>query len=132
MNGDPSMVMVPAINQYSNNYVIPLFHNFSTNFITIFVSPEHYQPEDIYVNNVSLPNSNWTAIYCPNTTVCGYSTYTNLAAGDHQIYHKNKAATMGIIAYGFGVRIFYGFPVGLQIDGVQGMLQIFILIHVQL
>ena len=69
--GDPFMVMLPANNQYSNNHVIPLFHNnFSTNFITVFVSPEHYQPEYIYVDDMSLHNYKWTAIHCPNNTIC--------------------------------------------------------------
>ena len=73
-------------------------------------------------DDVSLHNSKWTAIYCPNNTICGYSTYASLDAGDHRIYHKNKAATIGIVAYGFGVDVSYGFPAGFQIGGVQGML----------
>ena len=120
--GDPFMVMVPAIDQYSNNYVIPLFHQFSANFISIFVSPEHYQPKDIYVDDVSLQTSTWTAIYCPSNSLCGYSAYVSLAAGDHRIYHTNKLATIGVIAYGFGWYVSYGYLGGLRPAVMQGML----------
>ena len=120
--GDPFMVVVPAIDQYSNNYYIPLFHQFSTNYVSIFVSPEHYQPEHIYVDDVSLQDSNWTAIYCPSNTTCGYSAYANLSAGDYRIYHTNKLATIGVIAYGFGWYVSYGYPGGLQSAVMQGML----------
>ena len=120
--GDPFMIMVPAIDQYSNNYVIPFFHQFSRNFITIFVSPEHYQPEDIYVDDVSLEDSNWTAIDCPSDAICGYSVYSNLSTGDHQIYHKNTEATFGVIAYGFDEIVSYGYPGGLRTTVRQGML----------
>ena len=120
--GDPFMVVVPTIDQYSNNYVIPLFYPFSTNHISIFVSPEHYQPKDIYVDDVSLRTSTWTAIYCPSKTTCGYSTYVSLAAGDHRIYHTNKVATIGVIAYGFGWHVSYGYLGGLQSAIMQGML----------
>ena len=121
-HGDPFMVVVPAIDQYRNNYVIPLFHQFSTNFISIFASPEHYQPKDIYVDDVSLQTSTWTAIYCSSNRTCGYSAYANLSAGDHRIYHTNKLATIGVIAYGFGWYVSYGYPGGLRPAIMQGML----------
>ena len=121
--GDPFMIMVPAIDQYSNNYVIPLFRQFPRNFVTIFVSPEYYQPEDIYVDDVSLENSNWTAIHCPSDAICGYSAYgTNLPTRDHHIYHKNTEATFGVIAYGFDEIVSYGYPGGLRTTVRQGML----------
>ena len=120
--GDPFVVVVPAIDQYSNKYNIPLFHQFSTNYISIFVSPEHYQPEDIYVDDVSLEDSDWTAIDCPSNTTCGYSAYVSLAAGDHHIYHINQLATIGIIAYGFDKDVSYGYPGGLRPAVMQCML----------
>ena len=118
--GDPFMITVPAINQYRNNYVVPLFHQISTNFITVFVSPEHYQPEDIYVDDVSLEGSNWTAIPCSGNTTCGYSAYATLAAGDHRIYHKTKSANIGVVAYGFDTGVSYGFPASFYSAGEQG------------
>ena len=117
-HGDPFMVVIPGIDQYSNNYVIPLFHQFSQNYISIFVSPEHYQPKDIYVDN---QNFTWTAIYCASKTTCGYSAYVSLAAGDHRIYHINKVVTIGVIAYGFDKGVSYGYPGGLRPVVMQGM-----------
>ena len=119
--GDTFMTLVPAIDQYSNNYVVPI-HPFPVNFITIFVSTEHYQPENIYVDDVSLEDTKWTAIYCASNTTCGYSAYASLTPGDHQVYHANKAATIGVIAYGLGSSVSYGFPADFNNGGTQGML----------
>ena len=124
--GYPFMIVVPAIDQYSNDYVVPLFHQFPANFLTIFVSPEHYQPEDIYVDDVSLEHFLWRIIHCPSNTTCGYGAYASLAAGDHRVYHKNKAATIGVIAYGLGRSVSYGFPAGFEIRGMQGIYAVII------
>ena len=121
-DSDPFMTVIPAIDQYSNNYVIPFSSHFPANFITIFVTAEHYHPEDIYVDDVSLGNLNWTAISCPSNTTCGYSAYAILAPGDHRIYHTNKAGTIGVIAYGFNDGVSYGFPAGVHKTAVQGTL----------
>ena len=119
--GDPFMAMIPAIAPYSNNYIIPIFPQFIINFVTIFVLPKDYQPGHIYVDDVSLEHSNWTVIYCPSSIICGYSTYVSLAAGDHQIRHKNKTATIGVIAYGFDITVAYGYPGGFLPAVSQGM-----------
>ena len=62
--GDPFMMMIPPIEQYSNSYVINVLTDFSTNFITIFVTPEHFQPERIFIDDMSQELAVWTTIYC--------------------------------------------------------------------
>ena len=112
--GDPFMVVVPAIDQYSNNYVIRYSISFlQISFLYLCLLNTTSQKIYNYVDGVSLQTSTWTAIYCPRNTTCGYSAYVSLSAGDHQIYHTNKLATIGVIAYGLGWRVSYGYPGGL-------------------
>ena len=60
--GDPFMTMVTPVEQYSNNYVFTVLSNFSTNFITIHVAPDFFQPDRIFVDNMSLENSSFTEV----------------------------------------------------------------------
>ena len=107
--GDPFMLMIPATDQYSNHFSISFLQ---ISLYTIFVSPEHYQPEDIYVDDMTLEDSNWTAIHCSRNITCGYSAHVPLAVGYHQMHHKNAVATIGLIAYGFDSFVSYGHPGG--------------------
>ena len=47
--GDPFMMIIPAIEQYDNDYNIFMPHEFSRQFVTVFVTPEYYQPDILYI-----------------------------------------------------------------------------------
>ena len=66
------MMMIPPVEQYSNNYVFSALSNFSTNYIKIYVATEYYQPNRIFVDDTSLVVSSWTSVYCSNSLLCGY------------------------------------------------------------
>jgi len=117
--GDPFMTMIPPVEQYSNNYVLNVLPEFSTNYLTIYVAPEFFQPERIFVDNSSLISANWTAVYCSTSTLCGYITRENLTAGEHSLYHQDAGARVGVSAYGFNEFNSYGYPGGLQLIPVQ-------------
>ena len=113
--GDPFMMIIPAIEQYDNDYNIFMPHEFSRQFVTIFVTPEYYHPAMIYIDDVSQEGANWAAINCRSrgTTICGYATYAELPAGTHQLYHADFRATIGVSVYGFNAKNSYGYPGGL-------------------
>ena len=111
---DPSQIMVPPIKQYSNAYLFNARSEFSAHYITMFVSPEHFQPEKIFVDDVSQEGTNWIAIYCADGTVCGYTAYASLGVGDHRVYHNDTSAQIGLVAYGYSHGDSYGYPVGLR------------------
>ena len=117
--GDPFMMMLPPIEQYSNNYVFNVLSEFSMNFITLFVAPEYYQPEKIFVHDASQSGNSWTSIYCVDGTLCGYTAYASLAAGEHRLYHTDTSARVGVSAYGFNSYNSYGYPGGLQLVPIQ-------------
>ena len=115
ITGDPFMMMIPPVEQYSNNYVLKALSSFSTNYITIYVATEYYQPNRIFVDNTSQVNSSWTSVYCSNSLLCGYITRVNLTAGEHIVYHQYSHARIGVSAYGFCRHNSYGYPGGLKL-----------------
>ena len=117
--GDPLMMMITPVEQYSNNYVFDVLPEFMINYITIYITPDNFFPQDIIVDGDSLENATWTTVYCTDTTICGYITYVNLTAGQHQLYHKDVTARIGVSAYGFNSYNSYGYPGGLQLEPIQ-------------
>ena len=114
ITGDPFMMMIPPVEQYSNNYVLYALSSFSTNYITIYVATEYYQPNRIFVDDTSQVSSLWTSVYCSNSRPCGYITRVNLTAGEHRLYHQDLHARIGVSAYGFSYATSYGYPGGLK------------------
>ncbi len=117
--GDPFMMMIPPVEQYSNNYVLNVLSAFSTNYITIYVAARYYQPDRIFVDNNSQRNSAWSAVRCVNNSICGYITRVSLAAGEHHLYHQDPQARVGVSAYGFNTYNSYGYPGGLKLTPIQ-------------
>ena len=116
--GDPFMMMIPPIEQYSNNYVFEILEEFANNFITIYVAPEHYQPQSILLDGSTLDE--WVAVSCAlNETVCGYITRVSVSSGEHRLLHLDSSAQVGVSAYGFNSFNSYGYPGGLRLIPVQ-------------
>ena len=108
--GDPFMMTLPSIEQYSNNYPVIVPSQFTNSVITVYVPPEYYQPEKIFVNEMSQIDAIWTKIPCKNQTACGYTAYIRVGAGKHSVYHYNAYARIGVSVYGFASYIGYGYP----------------------
>ena len=117
--GDPFMMMVTPTEQFSNNYVFIVLPEFSTNYITVAVTPDDFEPRNIHVDDVDLVNAVWNTVYCSDTTVCGYVTYVTLNPGEHQLYHSDVSAHIGVSAYGFNSFNSYGYPGGLELVPIQ-------------
>ena len=117
--GDPLMMMIPPVEQYSNNYVLNVLSSFATNYITIYVAAKYYQSQDIVIDNTNQRNAVWTAVRCVNNSVCGYITRVSLAAGEHHLYHQNPEARVGVSAYGFNSYNSYGYSGGLKLTPIQ-------------
>ena len=114
ITGDPFMMMIPPVEQYSNNYVFNIPSGFTTNYITIYVSTRHYQPNKILLDSASLLSSTWTEIYCSSGRICGYITRVALSAGNHKLLHVDFDARIGVSVYGFSIVNSYGYPGGLK------------------
>ena len=119
--GDTFMSMIPPITQYSNNYVLEAFNLGYMSYMTLYVSPEHFHPNSILVDNVPL-NTEWTAVYCSNM-VCGYIARFAVSPGTHRVLHQRQNARLGVSMYGFILSGSYGYPGGLQLTPVQSKLK---------
>ena len=118
--GDPFMAMIPPIEQYSNNYIFTVLPDFATNYISVFIAPQHFQSEQIFLDGANLQNATWTPVYC-NNVVCGYITRIPLDADrEHSLYHADLDGRIGVLAYGFNSYNSYGYPGGLQLSPIQG------------
>ena len=116
ITGDPFMMVIPPVEQYSNNYVFNIPSAFTTNYIIIYVSTRYYQPNKILLDDSEyLLNSTWTEIYCSNGRICGYITRVALSAGDHSLLHVDSDARIGVSVYGFRIYNSYGYPGGLKL-----------------
>ena len=118
-NGDPFMMMIPPVEQYSNNYTFVTRSGFQ-NAITITVEEEFLNSEDILLNGNSLNSSSWTEIYCSNQTVCAYGTRVSLNVGTNFIYHRDATARLGTFVYGFSQGVSYGYPAGVELLPISG------------
>ena len=117
--GDPFMMMIPPVEQYSNNYTFVTQSNFQ-NAITITVASEFFNSGRIILNGSSLSSATWTRIYCSTNTVCGYGTVVSVGVGRNFIYHRDPTASFGVYVYGFTRHTSYGYPAGMHLDPISG------------
>ena len=111
--GDPSMIIVPAITQYCNQYSLPTIQptdrsfNFD-HYMNILIPAPFYQLDQIIFNNQSLNcyNLNFTVIKQGGIPRV-YAAQVDLTEGVHTLYHTNPAATLGVIMYGFMSQTFF-------------------------
>ena len=109
-SSDPFMMNIPPVDQYTNKYVVVIPAEFSSNVITIFVTPEYYQPERIFVDEVNQNDANWTDIPCQNDSlVCGYAATIVVDEGQHRVFHESTSAKMSVSVYGFSRDNGYGY-----------------------
>ena len=121
--GDPFMMMIPPVEQYSNNYTFVTQSGFQ-NAITVTVEAEFFNTDDTVLNGSSLNSANWTEIFCSNQTLCAYGTRVALSVGTNFIYHRNVTARLGTFVYGFLQDVSYGYPAGMQLAPISGTVAI--------
>ena len=118
-NGDPFMMMIPPIEQYSNNYTFVTQSGFQ-NAVTVTVASEFFNTGNIILNGNSLTSATWSRIYCSTQTLCGYGTRVTLSVGRNFIYHRDPTAKLGTFVYGFLQSVGYGYPAGMQLSPISG------------
>ena len=123
--GDSFMMTLPSIEQYSNNYAVIVPSQFPVSVVAIYVPPEYFQPEKIFVNEINQRDANWATIPCANQTTCGYAAYISVGAGKYSVYHHNAYARIGVSVYGFENAFGYGYPAvgALRSVPIQGINQ---------
>ncbi len=115
--GDPFMMIIPPIEQFTNNYLVESFSIFESNYLTMYVSSECFQIAQVLLDNSIV--TDWQNVTCSSGEVCGYISRTNVSTGVHSIHHQNSSAVLGVSVYGFSAFVSYGCPGGMRLSPIQ-------------
>lgn len=113
-SGDPLMMMVPPVSQYSNHHILKTISTFSQNFITLFVAPEFFQPQSILVDGSNLDEELWIEVLCSDGSVCGNIASVEVPGGDYQVVHQGVNGKIGVSVHGMSIAHSYGYIGGIQ------------------
>ena len=116
ITGDPTMIIVPAVSQYCNDYSLPTIQpgdkSFTfTHYMNIFIPVQYYQPDQIFLDGQLLSSYrfNFTAIAQDGVPQV-YAAQVDLTEGVHTLHHADAEAMLGVIMYGFTGANSYGHP----------------------
>ena len=117
--GTGLMSLIPATSQYRNDIIFSVISLSDSNleqWANIFVPPQFFQPRNITLNGIPLPDDGWTGIPCNSGGICGYARQQVISGiGVQSLQHENQDAVFGVIVYGHTLTEGYGYPGGLQL-----------------
>ncbi len=117
--GDPFMMMVPPIDQYSTHYNLRVAPGFRESYITVYVPPQYFQPHSIILNGFSMEDEAWIPINCSHRGAgqhCGYIASLEVLPDDYQLYHEDPEGRIAVSVHGISQVETYGYIGGLQIE----------------
>ena len=127
--GDPFLLLIPPLSQYSNDYTATTAKQVNTGFLghislTLpiqFFDNSTVSRSRLTVNGTTyLPDSGYSPILCSNNQVCGYGAYSELPVGSHQVNYNMPGAAMNLFVYGFLREISFGYPTGFEMEPIGG------------
>ena len=122
VNGDPSMILVPAKIHYASKFSLSTIRNPAItgyqHFVNIIVLSQYYDPHMINIRIGSIFQSldvfGWVPIKVNNVTEA-YVLQVNIPEGVAEVIHADPAALMATTVYGFGFYEGYGHAFGLGV-----------------
>ena len=127
--GDPFMLLIPPVSQYSNDYTVTTAKQVGTDFngyISFIIPIQFFDKSSIdraalAINETTfMPDSGYHPILCSNNQACGYGAYSSLPVGDHQLSYKVPRAAMSLFVYGFFREISFAYPAGFEMQPIGG------------
>ena len=115
--GDPMMMIVPDVLQFTNRFTTTTIRNPNRSgyrhYVNIIVLARYYQPDMIHLisggRNTTLNTQTWMPIRV-NYTTEAYSTQVSVSEGAFEITHDNIDGLMIVATYGFTSYEGYGHP----------------------
>ena len=114
--GDPFMILVPSIDQYSNNLLFKTPTGYDpdpdivNHFLSVVATAADFSISQIVYDSQPISCS-WSAIRSSNGSVVGYGCGFNISAGDHNLQHTDQSKSIMGLAYGYVQYRAYGFPI---------------------
>ena len=124
--GDPFLMTVPPVQQYTNNFTVSpsdsVGAGFTNSYLNILISSQFFDNtresrNDIRLNNARASGA-WNAIYCASGTICGYGTQVSLSPEVSNVFHLDAAVGIGVLVYGYGSGVSYGYPAGFNLEPI--------------
>ena len=140
--GDPSMVYVPPVVSYLNNYTITTAQELTTDFFGYmsYVLPTRVfdnsqADQDVFrINDVSTsPDSGYQPIYCSvngENEICAYGAYHEIVQGELSIQYGTGMEAFGLYTYGFTREQSYAYPTAFEMEPVGRKFVIILFIFV--
>ena len=111
--GNPTMILVPPIEQYSYRYGFPIFINIDFVSISVTTTPDDFSPNSILFDGV--PLTNWVTILNSSMDIVGYGTKISITNNTrHTVVHTGNG-TLSVLLYGFKRNCGYGLLVGMML-----------------
>ena len=129
--GDPFMLLVPPVSQYSNDYTVTTARQLGTRFAghisyalpSQFFTNSTLSRNALMINETAfVPDSGYHPIYCSNGEICGFGAYSSLLAGDHEVAYNISGAAMMLNVYGIQRENSFGYPAGFEMQAIGGRL----------
>ncbi len=118
VSGEPFMMIIPPIEQFTNNYLVEVLPDFDFNYVTMYVSSEFFQTAQILLDDFVV--TDWQNVTCSSGEVCGHISRTDVSTGGAlSIRHQNSSAVLGVSVYGFTRLNSYGYPGGMRLSPIQ-------------
>ena len=115
--GDPTICLVPAIEQFVNKLAFVSFpESFENQFVSISVQSQFFDPQNIFLDGSHLLNSTWNPIRGRGNAIIGYATRHQITGGSntHTVYHEDTRAGLSVVVYGFSPSQSFTYNGGLQ------------------
>lgn len=117
--GDPAMMIIPPVERYANKIsFLPLTmtesFNFADNFITIITTPEHFNPNNILLDDQPIA-ADWSMVLNQAKDTIAYGCKLPVSPGPHIVQHRHPNGRLSVLVYGFDSqpRHGYGFEAGV-------------------
>nr|WNS50042.1 perlecan-like protein [Halisarca dujardinii] len=120
--GGPAMLMIPSVQQFSKNAVVPALQASLEHSATIIVPEQYHHPSLIYINNeTTLQNlTNTPLVYYNNYTISHYVYSVELqTAGVYHIHSEQPGARLGVIAVGHRESSSYAYMASIHSSGAK-------------
>ena len=123
--GDPIMILVPPIEQYSNRYDFSVI-NMDFFGISITTTPEDFSPNSILLDGV--PFTNWVTILNSSMDIVGYGIKIATTSNTRCTVIHTGNGTLSVLLYGFQFdsEAGYGLPAGMMLMPINGMYHLMI------
>ncbi len=87
--GDPFMMIITPIEQFTNNYLVEAFPLLYPTMSQCMFLLSFFKLHNRRVTG-------WRNVVCSSGEICGHISRTNVSTGAHSICHQNSSAVLGV------------------------------------